>query len=350
MLTDEQNNAMITLKNRIKNKEPISILQGYAGTGKSFTLSYLIQELGYSNHSVAFCAFTGAAAKILMDNGLNASTIHRLIYKPIFRNNICIGFRKKHRSELYSLRLIVVDEYSMVSQSILDDLQSFGVPLLLVGDSFQLPPIGKPNQYYNEYNAFLHTVQRQALNSPLLWAATKIREGEILKEGNYDNKLLVGRKHQLDENWLRSDVQFICGTNATRHNLNTKISGSASPQKGDKIIFLRNHFDQGIVNGSITVIDEIYTYYSRYYLDFFYEGIPYKDYISYYQNIPKKTKYFINTFDKGYAITCHKAQGATIFDPMCIIDESYYFKPNSSKWLYTALTRGTGKKPVALLR
>ena len=43
-------------------------------------------------------------------------------------------------------------------------------------------------------------------------------------------------------------------------------------------------------------------------------------------------------FDFGYAVTCHKAQGSQ-WGRVAIVNESHCFRDQSSKWLYTAITR-----------
>ena len=357
-LTDEQYGALKVLKDRIQSGELVSILQGPAGSGKSFTLKCLLEELGYAEDEAYFTAFTGNAAKLLMDNGLNASTIHKLIYKPIVSHGRIIGFAKKPERELRGLKLIIVDEFSMVSEELMKDLLSYKIPLLLVGDHYQLPPIGKPNEFTNQCHARLETVMRQALESSVLWAATRIRKGEIVKEGIHgegNNALFVGRKHQLDENWLRKDVQFLVGLNQTRVKLNNQISGSALPQVGDKIIFLKNDWESFIVNGSITTLENFTeNWRNKYHIAFHYDGMDYERYFAYYQEEPKnhrRTKRDPrNVFDKAFAITTHKAQGSTINAPMCIVDESGVFRQYAKNWQYTALTRSTGNYPVAFLR
>lgn len=55
----------------------------------------------------------------------------------------------------------------------------------------------------------------------------------------------------------------------------------------------------------------------------------------------------LNRFEYGYCISCHKAQGSE-FDNVIVFDESYCFKEDKNRWLYTAITRA--KKKLILVR
>lgn len=50
----------------------------------------------------------------------------------------------------------------------------------------------------------------------------------------------------------------------------------------------------------------------------------------------------LNRFEFGYCISCHKAQGSE-FENALIFDESYAFKEDKNRWLYTAITRARNK-------
>jgi exodeoxyribonuclease-5 len=47
-------------------------------------------------------------------------------------------------------------------------------------------------------------------------------------------------------------------------------------------------------------------------------------------------------FDFGYAITCHKSQGSQ-WENVLIYDESWCFRDEWQRWLYTAITRASEK-------
>lgn len=352
MLSREQEQALKVLKNKINSGAPVTILQGPAGSGKSYLLKYLFESLGYPESTIAFVAYTGIASQVLSKQGMSASTIHALIYTPVIINGYCVGFRKKPKDEITKFRLIVVDEFSMLTQDMLEDLLSYEVPLLLVGDQFQLPPIGKANQYVNLADVALTEIHRQALDNPILKAATDVREGRGLPGGIYGNTLWVGRKEDADDGWFRKDVQVITGLNKTKDDLNIVMAGTMKPKAGHKIIFLKNDWKNGITNGTIANINQIRDFgYSRYNLDFNADSIGrFKQYNAKFLLSGDTPQSKNQMFSYAYAISCHKAQGQTFDTPGIIFDESGYFRQDSKRWLYTALSRFTGNYSVAILR
>jgi len=50
-------------------------------------------------------------------------------------------------------------------------------------------------------------------------------------------------------------------------------------------------------------------------------------------------------FDYGYALTVHKSQGSQ-WDNIVLFDESYVFRQDRWRWLYTAITRAAEKITV----
>ena len=70
-----------------------------------------------------------------------ATTIHSLIYKARDNGEETPSFELWHEAPASKAKLIVVDECSMVDAELAHDLMSFQVPLLVLGDPTQLPPI-----------------------------------------------------------------------------------------------------------------------------------------------------------------------------------------------------------------
>jgi exodeoxyribonuclease-5 len=58
-------------------------LQGFAGTGKTTTVRFAIDELGIDLSRVAFGAYTMKASLLMRRQGLPATTIHKMIYSPV---------------------------------------------------------------------------------------------------------------------------------------------------------------------------------------------------------------------------------------------------------------------------
>ena len=91
---------------------------------------------------VKFAAFTGKAASVMRGKGCHgASTIHSLIYRARESGEEIPSFDLWDEAPASKAELIIIDECSMVDAELGRDLLSFGVPLLVLGDPAQLPPI-----------------------------------------------------------------------------------------------------------------------------------------------------------------------------------------------------------------
>ena len=347
----------------VADEDHIFLTDNFIPTHNTTILPYLVSDLSIQPHQVLFTAFTGTA--VLNMRQENACTLHSLLYKPILRFGKVVGFKPKAEEDLAddlaSIRLIIADEFSMIPDDMLTALEHicrrFGILLLLVGDYFQLGNVsGSPNKYLQTFDGKLTEVLRQALDSPLLWAAHEVRQGIFVKPGEYGN-LFVGSKQQLNPEWLRPDIQFVVGLNNTREKINLEITkGRSTPQVGDKIMFLRNDFDAGVSNGTQGIITNLNNVFGKMSLEVQTDrGDVELKAIWQKEPTPADRKRGYKTFaTHAYAITTHKAQGATIANNGVIIDESYAFGRDSAemvaRWTYVALTRFTSDSRVAWLR
>ncbi|MCK0131253.1 AAA family ATPase [Flavobacteriaceae bacterium F08102] len=184
-----------------ENKKGVFLLKGYAGTGKTTTISTLVQLLPKVNKSVVLLAPTGRAAKVIANySNAPAFTIHKKIYVP--RQNANGGRFFSLMPNRHSNTLFIVDEASMIAdeplklfnqRSLLDDLMTYvfqgkNCQLMLVGDTAQLPPINlevspalDKNHLETSYQVHVHTLEltevtRQHQNSGILFNATQLRE------------------------------------------------------------------------------------------------------------------------------------------------------------------------------
>ena len=128
-------------------------LFGYAGTGKTTLARHLAEAV---DGKVLFAAFTGKAALVMRSKGCErASTIHSLIYKTRESGEEVPSFDLWDDAPASKAALIVIDECSMVDAELGRDLMSFGVPLLVLGDPAQLPPI-QGGGFFTEVRARRH--------------------------------------------------------------------------------------------------------------------------------------------------------------------------------------------------
>ena len=263
-------------------------IHGPAGSGKSTIASEATHKI---DRDITALAYSGKAAEVLRRKGLPANTIHSKIYKPAnevneeadaLQRQIDSGELKdsKLRSALRRLEelraptfilrddnpfgdrnesLILIDEMSMANAEIGEDLQSFRIPILALGDPYQLPPIEGAGYFDKKPDIVLKEVHRQALESPVLRLATMAREGKALPSGKHGDSLVTTRQ-RVNRDLVVGVEQVLSGSNKARMQLNEEIRQfhgfSGLPKKGEKIICLRNNRIDGVLNGQIFELAE----------------------------------------------------------------------------------------------
>lgn len=358
-LTDEQEQALSIIRHWVNNPTlPKEFkLGGYAGTGKTTLLKFLIQDL-HKQHRLVVCAFTGKAVSVLERKGISAQTIHSLIYNTIENEDHTLSFVKKYKLDGQP-SLIIVDEGSMLSTELYNDLRSYNTKLLFVGDPGQLEPVGDNPNLMAKPDFVLSKIHRQAESSPIITLATQVRTGGNLLLQQAEG-LVVCRK-KLTEGMSKEYTQIICAKNKTRTSLNEGIRKSRMLPIGrvvedEKIIVLRNNPAFGVFNGMILFIDTILQERATSWIVNAHDEIgkafkslpiwraPYEREITKQERIPKDYVYT----DYAYAITCHKSQGSE-WDSVLLIDE--YMPPNvwsMARWRYTGITRAQTKLMVQI--
>ena len=184
------------------DKDVLFLLKGYAGTGKTTTISAFVNSLWKAGKKAVLLAPTGRAAKVIsVYSKKPAFTIHKKIYFPKKQANGSVDFvlqTNKHTNTIF-----IVDEASMIpdsrqnqklfeSGSLLDDLISYvysgkGCKLIFIGDTAQLPPVKLDvspalekttltyDYHKNVTEIELDEVMRQHENSGILANATLLR-------------------------------------------------------------------------------------------------------------------------------------------------------------------------------
>ncbi len=430
-LTDQQGKAVRSIVNWFKHEteaQQAFVLGGFAGTGKSTILPSIVDGLGISLGQIAFMAPTGKAAKVMGDKlrqmGIVTvcTTVHSAIYTPkpqkaemlekdleqahkdysdIEAGNIAppTGDKKSSLDELarkikiiqkdldraYDLndlrfqlnkegklvqediRLIILDEGSMVGEEMAGDLLDFEIPVLVMGDPGQLPPVGDNPGFFNRTpDAFLTEVHRQAQDNPIIYIATQVRKGLRCDFGDYDGLAKIIRpKEDVYTYDLSRDAQILCGTHKRRFIITSKLRRSAgyrsnAPQEGEPLIMCKNSKEfPNLVNGMQCFAardhDDLEDGSARFLLELIDEEDKRRRLFavqSYFEAHEKRDKDFYTAskqanfkakikdhhVDFGWAITCHKSQGSQ-WDEVIVHDESHVFREASDQWLYTAVTR-----------
>lgn len=385
-LTTKQQNGLNLALSKHKNNEKYVTICGYAGTGKSTLVRFIIEALDIDEDRVAYACYTGKAAEVLRKKGnKHAMTLHKLLYDSFPRPGG--GFIRKPKLSL-DYDVIVVDECSMVPKSMVQMLMRHKVFIIFLGDNFQLPMIDKNESHtlLNKPDIFLDEIMRQAAESEIIQLTMKIRNGEEIAPMK-GNEVIVIPKNELVTGHLTWADQIICATNVTRHNMNTQmrelLGYTGTIQDGEKVIIKRNYWDDcnsdgdALVNGSTGIITNPFESFRRipayiknnrhdlptvignftpdcgsefsgveFDKDFLLTETPCVDWRVAYQLgklkpsigdiVPRQMTY-------GYAITGHAAQGSE-WDKVLVIEESFPFdKTEHARWLYTACTRASEK-------
>ncbi|WCS68128.1 ATP-dependent RecD-like DNA helicase [Bacillus phage vB_BsuM-Goe21] len=400
-LTDKQNKAKnecldwyFGRETNGKDPDRIFTIAGLAGTGKSTLVKFIIEEIGLDVDEVVFIAYTGMAANVLTRKGnVGASTIHKFIYHAIPVKDPETGevlkfiFKLKEKDEMDDkIKLVVIDEVSMVDTGMLNEVHSFGIRTMALGDPGQLPPVGNSgNTLLKNPDVFLDEIMRQALDNPIIYLSMLAREGKFISYGTHGDRVQVIRRHELYKDMFLGADQIIAGYNETVQNINAYhrrfILGIENPFPivGDKIICGKNQWEHTIyednlevslVNGLIGRIESIEnqkrsaTYKISFRPEFFKEEKFPKLYMNKIPFMNEKVResfdekslyvfrkkiietYGISEFKFGYAISCHKSQGSE-FDNVLLFEERLNKKFHKN-WLYTGITRA--KEKLILVR
>lgn len=366
------------VRNALQNG--LSILTGGPGTGKTATVSVIVDAIKYLSNKVynkdpnfVLAAPTGKAAERMTElTNEPASTIHRLLDLKIY---------DKTNVREVTEDILIVDEGSMIDLELMYLLLkslSEETRLLIVGDSNQLPSVGPGNVLKNLIDSGkipsveLKTIFRQAMGSAIVESSTKIVQGldstkpngivltndinrnfrfikDLTIEG-IKEKIICEIDELLNKGVSIKDIQLL--TPKKGGELGTEVFNSILQEKynknpigyetddglkfkiGDKVIQTSNNYDLKVFNGYIGTISNIDD--SRVINGTIVPTISVE-----YENSDDVVEYQgldIYQLELAYALTIHKSQGSEYPYVLCPIHLEQNIMLNRNL-LYTGVTR-----------
>lgn len=331
------------------------LLTGSAGTGKSYTIKYIIEYLNNANKKYAITASTGTAAVIIggqtlhsfLGLGLGTGTVKEIL------NNI-LKNKKKYESIL-NLEVLIIDEISMIDKDLFEkislilsiiksnDVYFGNIQIILVGDFCQLAPVkGKYcflADIWNKMNIKIVLLEKLIRhNEDLLFQQILkiVRKGRCtdniikvlnkLKDTEFENGIIPTKLYPINVNVDKINNIEIEKLKACGNISKTYTAISSSDKEKDvgkftieltlnaQIIIIRNiNVEESLVNGTrgivkhlendFVVINDINgnIHTIKYFTDTFNNSISSKS--SYIIHMPIRI---------CYALSIHKSQGMTI--------------------------------------
>ena len=168
------------------------LLEGYAGTGKTFVIQQFLKEVRKSgkNPKIAFTAPTNNAVKVLREmaefqgiTGFDAKTTHQLLglKRTIDKMSGEVTFTRNKKDDRKELKYdyIVVDEASMLNKSLYEhckEASQAGVKIIYMGDPAQLPPVNE-----SESMVFSQVTNRSELTEVVRYDGDMVRIAEDIR-------------------------------------------------------------------------------------------------------------------------------------------------------------------------
>ncbi|RZG75024.1 AAA family ATPase [Acinetobacter sp. WCHAc060025] len=275
-------------------------LTGSAGAGKTYTLNQYINYLKARKVPVAITASTGIAATHM--NGMTIHTWAGIGIKDTLSDDDLkrMKERKYLKEHLENAQVLIIDEISMLHAKQLNlvnqvlkyfkesDEAFGGIQVIAAGDFFQLPPVGRNGEknrdkfcfmsdawveakfrvcYLTEQhrqddsalNDILNAIRSQSIQPQHIQALQNTRNQDI---GETFTRLYT---HNMDVDSINfqhlnaiegTDHQFVAVTDGNEKLIETLKSSVRAPEeltlkKHAKVMFVKNNFDMGYINGSL---------------------------------------------------------------------------------------------------
>jgi len=273
MLNSDQEKAASFIKNWWLGKQRFMVLEGEAGTGKTYLLNNVINSL--PGCTPLFTAPTNEACR-QMELTLPEDSLIKTTYSALGFNMSTNGELKelkqgRYCSVLDDVNLFIVDEASMCGEVLHEAIKNTNLKILFIGHRFQLPEVNvnlKPDDlcksivFEQDYPTYTLTTNERAsgelynfvsklpliiYNQPRLFSSKYARSEVSLLEYIFSKE---GR-----ESFLNEESKLICYSNKEVDNYNKVIReslfGKLAPDivPKDKLILIQPTTFVGMLNG-----------------------------------------------------------------------------------------------------
>ena len=266
-LTDDQYQGLYQLRRWYsKYKHQIIDVSGTAGTGVLDLIQYFLSCTNIDPREIMWLSFNQKQVLELAYQKYHAYYLPYKIYKydrivdfdsiPILNaasTHVSSVWKKECRKKLDPrYKMIVVFDSILLSYDMLQDLASFGLPIILLQDPMLIPA---PNTYtfLREANIELHDIHPTYAKSPIVYFANKVLRGEIIVPGIYDIVSIVLRKRMNLYNIKSSDMN-ICLSDTLRNEVNQIYREKVLHRKditthvNEKLIICENSYNCKLIN------------------------------------------------------------------------------------------------------
>lgn len=375
-LTDKQLNAVEYLIN--KN---VFILNGFGGSGKSFTTGKAIQILDNHKQSYLLLAPTGRASQVISKySNREAYTIHRgLGYNPSASENPdeCWAYNKENKMPF---NYVLVDESSMVDiflmKRIIDAIDFNVTKLVLIGDNAQIPSVSCGNIFHDLIESEIipmvtldkvfrfgkggiDTMSTNVRNSTNVIKEDKIttlgedksycfvptNKTDYLKnvkkmykrlfenpENNVEDILILSYRKAIVKD-INNEIQKIANNKNTEQDNHIKV-GQITLFEDDIVIQTVNNYKAKDIDGN----ENIFIANGELGKILLIDSKSNSVHIQFNNNIIVYNKSQLGQLQLGYAITIHKSQGGQCKNVILVNTESDKFLLNSNL-IYVGITR-----------
>lgn len=240
-------------------------ISGVLGTGIPDVIKQFIDTIDFDPREVMYLSFDQKQVLEMAYKRYHAYYIKGIIYNytrivdfdsiPVVNslsNELEYKWTKKVRKKIDpKYKLMIVYDSTLLNHQILDDLCSFGLPIILIRDPLLIPA---PDTYtfLREPNIELHELNPDIMKNPIPYFANRVLNGENIPLGNFDSVSIIPKK-QLNLYTLKSSDMVLTMSEEVSEYFNklyrSKIMKAGGfTQLNERMVVMQDMYAHKIVN------------------------------------------------------------------------------------------------------